>query len=55
MGIKAIKAVENKMAPDPIFDLQSMIKIRKETIANFYNFIKKVGSGTYGQVFIAEH
>lgn len=55
MGIKAIKAVENKLTPNPIFDLQSMIKIRKEPVANFYNFIKKVGSGTYGEVFIAQH
>ena len=45
MGIKAIKAVENKLTPDPMFDLQSMIKIRKEPVANFYN----------GEVFIAEH
>ena len=55
MGIKAIKAVENKLTPDPMFDLQSMIKIRKEPVANYYNFLKKVGAGTYGEVFIAEH
>lgn len=55
MGIKAIKSVENNLRPDGMFDLQNMIKIRKETITHYYNFAKKVGSGTYGEVFMAEH
>ena len=55
MGIKAIKSVENNLRPDAKFDLQNMIKIRKETITHYYRFIKKVGAGTYGEVFMAEH
>ena len=48
MGIKAIKSVENNLRPDGMFDLQNMIKVRKETITHYYRFIKKVGAGTYG-------
>lgn len=57
MGIKAIKSVETglNLKPDPIFDLQSMIKIRHEPITNYYTFSKKLGSGTYGEVFLAQH
>jgi serine/threonine protein kinase len=57
MGIKAIKSVEAglNLKPDPIFDLQSMIKIRHEPITNYYTFSKKLGSGTYGEVFLAHH
>jgi hypothetical protein len=32
MGIKAIKSVENNLQPDPIFDIQGMVKIRKDPI-----------------------
>ena len=55
MGIKAIKSVENNLQPHPVFELQSMIKIRKENILHYYNLGKKVGAGTYGEVFIAEN
>jgi serine/threonine protein kinase len=55
MGIKAIKSVENNLQPDPIFELQGMVKIRKDPITNEYKFIRKIGAGTYGEVFEAEH
>lgn len=55
MGIKSIKSVENNLQPDPIFELQGMVKIRKEPITYEYKFIKKIGAGTYGEVFEAEH
>ena len=55
MGIKAIKSLENNLQPDPLFDLQNMIKIRHEPVTNYYRFVKKVGAGTYGEVFLAEH
>lgn len=48
MGIKAIKSVENNLRPEPTFELQSMVKIRHEPVTNYYNFLKKIGSGTYG-------
>ncbi len=51
MGIKSIKSVENNLQPDPIFDIQGMVKIRKEAVANEYKFVKKIGAGTYGEVF----
>ena len=32
-----------------------MIKVRSEPIANSYKFVKKIGAGTYGEVFKASH
>jgi hypothetical protein len=29
MGIKSIKSIENNLQPDPIFELEGMIKVRK--------------------------
>lgn len=55
MGIKSIKSVENSLQPDPFFDLQSMIKVRHEPVTNYYKFLKKIGAGTYGEVFEAIH
>lgn len=55
MGIKSIKSVENNLQPDPIFDIQGMVKIRKEPITHEYEFTKRVGAGTYGEVFEAVH
>ena len=55
MGIKAIKSVEQPVPLDPSFDLQNMIRIRRENVNHYYRFIKKVGAGTYGEVFLAEH
>lgn len=48
MGIKSIKSVENNLQADPIFELQGMVKIRKDPITNEYKFIRKLGAGTYG-------
>ncbi len=55
MGIKAIKSVENSLQPDPVFDLQNMVKVRHEPVTNYYTFEKKIGAGTYGEVFMAIH
>ena len=55
MGIKSIKSVENNLKPHPIFDIENMIKVRSEPIANSYKFTKKIGAGTYGEVFLATH
>lgn len=33
MGVKSIKSIENNLHPDPIFELQGMVKIRKDPIA----------------------
>jgi hypothetical protein len=29
MGIKSIKSIENNLQPDPIFEFEGMIKVRK--------------------------
>ena len=55
MGIKSIKSVENSLQPDPIFELQGMVKVRKEAVTREYRLLKKVGAGTYGEVFEAVH
>lgn len=55
MGIKAIKSVENNLRPEPIFELQGMVKLRHEPVSNYYRFLRRVGAGTYGEVFEAEH
>lgn len=55
MGIKSIKSVENNLQPDPIFELQGMVKVRKEPLSREYRLLKKIGAGTYGEVFEAVH
>jgi hypothetical protein len=51
MGIKAIKPIEDNLIPDPTFDLANMIKARREPITDSYKFIRKIGAGTYAEVF----
>jgi len=48
MGIKSIKSVENGLHPDPVFELQGMIKVRHDPVSNYYKFLKRIGAGTYG-------
>jgi hypothetical protein len=55
MGIKSIKSVENNLTVDPIFELQGMVKIRKEPISYEYELARRIGAGTYGEVFEAVH
>jgi serine/threonine protein kinase len=55
MGIKAIKSLETNVTPNPMFDISNMIKIKVEPVTRHYKFIKKIGEGTYGEVFEALH
>jgi serine/threonine protein kinase len=54
MGIKAIKSIENTLPDATMFDISNMVKVKQEPITNYYKFVKKVGEGTYGEVFKAE-
>jgi hypothetical protein len=55
MGIKAIKSIETTPIPSAVFDISNMIKVKTEPVTNHYKFIKKIGAGTYGEVFKATH
>lgn len=55
MGIKAIKSIEKNVHNDPtLFDIANMIKVKQEPVTNHYKFLKKLGEGTYGEVFLAQ-
>jgi hypothetical protein len=55
MGIKAIKSIESGPIPSAVFDISNMIRVKVEPITDYYKFLKKIGEGTYGEVFKVVH
>ena len=56
MGIRCIRTERPKLYEEPVFLYQNMIMVKKNSSPYLeYDFLEKIGRGSFSQVFRARH